>query len=225
MKNIDYTKWLIGGGMIFLGIGFLLERFVDGFDFGRLVSISWPVLLIFFGILTIIKSPRNPFLGIIFSLVGVGAIINEFTDFNVWQLWPIILIIIGISILFGKNGSGYNNATISVEDRIEDSAIFWGIEKRYTSQNFKGGSVDAVCGGAEIDLRDAKIAEEGAHLEVSAVFGGIDVMVPSTMKVKVNGNGIFGAFESKVEYDENKSGGTLSITGNAIFGAVEIKQK
>jgi len=41
--------------------------------------------------------------GVIFILVGVGLLLGNFFDFNLWDListyWPVIFIIIGASIL------------------------------------------------------------------------------------------------------------------------------
>ena len=39
-----------------------------------------------------------------------------------------------------------------MKDRLNDSAIFWGTDKRLKSSNFAGGKIDVVFGGYELDF-------------------------------------------------------------------------
>lgn len=223
MNNINHTKWFVGGALILVGIGFLLERLIPDFNFGRLVGMFWPIIFVFIGVSSLIRSPKNPLFGIIFTALGFGFFIEQFTDVNIWQLWPLILIAIGISVLTGKTNNMETH--VSSEDTLHESVVFWGIDKRIKSEKFSGGSVNVVFGGAEIDLRNVKIAPEGANLEVNAAFGGIEILVPEDMHIKSSGAGIFGGFENKAGHTQNTQGAVLHITGSAIFGGIEIKQK
>lgn len=223
MNKTNHTKWFVGGALIIVGIGFLLERFVTGFTFGRIIGMFWPLIFVFVGVSSLIRSPRNPLFGLIFTALGAGFLLQEFTNINIWQFWPLFLIVIGFSILTGKTNN--MNTTVSSEDSLHDSIVFWGIDKKVSSEKFTGGSVNVVFGGAEIDLRDAKIAPEGATLEVNAVFGGIEIHVPKDMNVKSSGAGIFGGFENKAGHNQNTQGAVLHITGSAIFGGIEIIQR
>lgn len=44
---------------------------------------------------------------------------------------------------------------------------------RSNSQDFEGGEVTTIFGGAEIDLRHIAVTEK-AHLELTCIFGGWD---------------------------------------------------
>ena len=87
--------------------------------------------------------------------------------------------------------------------------------------NSEGGSVSAVFGGAKCDLRQAVI-EKDCVLRVSAIFGGVTVLVPPTVNVKVEANAIFGGVSDKTTRDAGNLV-TLYITGESMFGGVEIK--
>ena len=42
---------------------------------------------------------------------------------------------------------------------LNENAIFGGVEKRVNSKEFRGGQLQSLFGGIELDLRDADIAE------------------------------------------------------------------
>lgn len=52
-----------------------------------------------------------------------------------------------------------------------------GRELANTSPQFEGGRITALFGGVELDLLHATLAAD-AELDVTAVFGGVDVTVP-----------------------------------------------
>ena len=68
-------------------------------------------------------------------------------------------------------------------DQIVAVAIFGPLEFHSTSRNFRGGQLECWYGGGVLDLRDATLAPEGATLQVRAVFGGGQILVPSDWKV------------------------------------------
>ena len=68
-------------------------------------------------------------------------------------------------------------------DEIVAVAIFEPLEFHSTSGNFRGGRLECWYGGGVLDLRDATLAPEGATLQVRAVFGGGQILVPADWKV------------------------------------------
>jgi hypothetical protein len=68
-------------------------------------------------------------------------------------------------------------------DEIVAVAIFGPLEFHSTSRNFRGGRLECWYGGGVLDLRDATLAPEGATLQVRAVFGGGQILVPTDWKV------------------------------------------
>lgn len=104
---------------------------------------------------------------------------------------------------------------------IEVSAILGGYVRRVSSQRFRGGDINAVLAGCEIDLRQASIEGE-AVLNVFALCGGITIKVPPDWSVVLQGTPILGGFEEKtiVPPNQNKR---LYVSGYAIMGGLEIR--
>lgn len=221
--NTSPSKIIFGSFFVLIGIGFLTEIFLPAFSFGRLLSALWPIVFVFIGVASILNNPRNPFFGIAFVTFGLLLIVANIFDVNIWRFWPIILIGLGLSIIFDSGVKNQGGSKLVEDDDLNVSVLFWGAEKRVESESFKGGKVSALFGGVDIDLRSAKVAKDGAELDLSAVFGGISVVVPENTKVVVKGSGFFGAFEDKTYAGKGSKGPTLTITGSAIFGGVEIK--
>jgi predicted membrane protein len=221
-KSIDRYIWAV----VLISIGLLIlanNLNLINYDVGELVFGLWPLFLIIPGVASLQKG--NLFWGSALSIGGLSFLLANFTDIKIWQyIWPLLIISFGISLVFGSSsGPNVKKDVKSKEDYIDETAIFGGIEKRIKTDNFKGGKVDCVFGGAEIDLRKVKLSDKDARLEVNAVFGGGSVLVnPENYKVKSNGTGVFGAWVNESE-PSDKDEPVLEITGTAIFGGVEIK--
>lgn len=86
----------------------------------------------------------------------------------------------------------------------------------------KEEKISTFFGGANIDLRDATIAKYGtATLDVSALFGGVKLVVPKEWKVVGNLSGFFGGFSNKTTAPEEPEG-TLILKGSGTFGGGEV---
>lgn len=82
--------------------------------------------------------------------------------------------------------------TDEAADEIVAVAIFDQLDFRSTSRNFRGGRVECWYGGGDLDLREAVLAPEGATLQVRAVFGGGQILVPADWRVVSTMRGIGG---------------------------------
>jgi hypothetical protein len=105
-----------------------------------------------------------------------------------------------------------------------DWAVFGGVDRRISAQDFHGAQCTAIFGACKIDLRDAQIQGREAVLETQAVFGGVEILVPEDWEVVNHGLSIFGGFSDRRRHSpsgpETK---TLVLNGAAIFGGVEVK--
>lgn len=145
----------------------------------------------------------------------------------IWKLiLPAIIIIVGLKMIFnGMFGNKANEMIIAMKNDgktpYKTCATFSGYNADFSGQVFEGAELCAVFGGVKCDLRNA-VFEKDCAITVSAVFGGIDILVPHTVNVKANVNGVFGGISNKtVSKDENTV--TLYINGNCIFGGVDVK--
>lgn len=116
------------------------------------------------------------------------------------------------------------------DDEDPDYKEFWSTfsdqEINYKDKEFKGCRIDAVFGGADLDLRGAKI-KNNAIVKASSIFGGIIIYAPEDVKVEMTSAAIFGGITDKRA--NKKSDGskkfdkTIYIDATCVFGSVEIR--
>lgn len=212
-------RW-IGAFLIFLGIGFFFQQ-LNIFGFSSFIAQWWPIIFILVGIVQLISNPRNNFLiGIIFILLGVIILGNQFIDINLFTiLWPIFLILIGLTFIIKR---GKIKPMTDSSDVLQNFTLFGGNNIKNRSQNFKGGEITTIFGGAQIDLTQIAILNE-AHLELTCIFGGITIIVPDNINIVITGTPVFGGWEDKTNYSNNIPATTLSINCFPLFGGIEIK--
>ena len=150
-------------------------------------------------------------------------------DFDlIGKLWfPVILVCIGISMIFKDTIGGKVNKEIKKlnENKINQNeycATFSGQDLKFDGENFTGVDLTAVFGGIKCDLRKA-IIEKDTVINTSSIFGGIDILVPEDVKVKVKSSSIFGGVSDEKRHSENAEANTLYINATCLFGGVEIK--
>jgi hypothetical protein len=107
-------------------------------------------------------------------------------------------------------------------DEVTLAAIFGPIDFRSTATSFRGGSLECWYGGGTIDLRGASLAAEGARLEVRAIFGGAQIVVPETWAVTTSIVGIGGAGDMRSRAGLGSQAPHLEVSGIAVFGGVGI---
>jgi predicted membrane protein len=110
------------------------------------------------------------------------------------------------------------------EDFIDSTSIFGGVKRHIISKNFRGGDITNIMGGSEIDLTQADI-NGTVRIDLTQVFGGTKLIVPSNWQVKAQMAAIFGGVEDKrsiqnTALDPNK---ILILDGTSIFGGIEIR--
>ena len=115
-----------------------------------------------------------------------------------------------------RSGAASSNSVVSA------MAILGNVEKRNNSQDFRGGSATAVMGRCEIDLRTAAISGTNEPvLEVFAMWGGIEIRVPSNWTVVSHVDPIMGGYEDHTLPPKEESK-RFRIRGTVIMGGIEI---
>lgn len=85
----------------------------------------------------------------------------------------------------------------------------------------------AMMGGLEIDFREARFGPGTTDLNVLALMGGVEIIVPPGLRVECEGFGLMGGFDSLDQHADDAGGNrpTLRIRGAAVMGGVEITQR
>ena len=82
--------------------------------------------------------------------------------------------------------------------------------------------MNAIFGGACLDLRNAAMSGN-IELVATAVFGGIDILVPANVRVMVNSVPIFGGVSNKAANPVGDIKAVLHINATCMFGGIDIK--
>ena len=216
-------------GLILVAIGalFLLDNL-------HIVHVStwfayWPVILIGFGLVKLVDSQHTggQIAGGVLMAIGGLFLADNLGFVRIDQLWPLILIAIGLFLLWTRMRPGHEYRhwwrgyhrslhrhhrdrdwfQEGYQEGFDDSSlggnklhevnVFSGTRRVITDQDFRGGKVDCVFGGITLDLTGADIAGDKAVLHISAVYGGAVVRIPLHWDLQIRGGGFFGGYSDQ----------------------------
>jgi hypothetical protein len=147
--------------LLVLGTLFLLDRMgtINFDDYGRF----WPVFVIAFGLAKLFQ-PEGRGFGLVLLVFGSWALLDAFdiVHFDWEYVWPAALILIGLSLVWRGVRVGLGRGLDSGKDpgtRMSAFAMLGGVDRKYTTQEFRGGDATAVMGGCELDFRQASPAK------------------------------------------------------------------
>ncbi|HEX6330925.1 MAG TPA: LiaF domain-containing protein [Actinomycetota bacterium] len=209
-------------GLILLALGTLGVLDATGtLESSEAIDRWWPVGIIGLGLIGMIVDRRIAIGPGIVVLIGVLLLADQqdWTDEDL--VGPVLLIGIGLLLL-----SGLWRRRREQEHRDNSLVMFGGTKIKDRSEHFTHADVSAIFGGATLDLREAHVDRE-ATVEALAVFGGVDVLVPTGWRVSVDGTPILGGVEDKTEdgADLSPEAPLLTVHGTAIFGGVDVKHR
>jgi len=218
------TRSIIAGILILIGILLLFDN-IFGISIGNIISDWWPLVFIIIGITSLSKDRGSVFSGIVLIIIGVvlQAWKLDLIYGSFWSIiWPLALILVGVSLF--THSRGRKNEIVS-DDSIDITTVFAGANEKIHSNNFVGGSCTTIFGGATIDLRNSQITPNGASLELTAVFGGVELIVPDDIRIQTVGTPILGALDNKsrTAQDINEIVPLLKINYFVMFGGIDIK--
>lgn len=130
--------------------------------------------------------------------------------------FPIILIVIGLSIIFKRQ-----NKKVRIDKGDNEYVAVFSSTTEKVTKEFNGGECVGIFGGVELDLSECKI-DKDVVIECVTVFGGIDIRVPKNVNVKTSGVPIFGGIENKLTSEEEKKP-TVYINYVCVFAGIDIK--
>jgi predicted membrane protein len=212
---------------------------------------SWQMFLIVLGFFVGIKHRFRGGAWFLMMLIGGAFLYTEINpEISIRRyIWPVALIVMGAFLILkprkrhwarpdgekkNLSGAGTEKATATEEtyeyqkdfkeDFVDSTSVFGGAKKNIISKNFKGGDLVNIFGGTELDLTRADFTGT-AVIELTTIFGGTKLIVPSNWTIKSEAVTIFGGLEDKrnmqTALDDPEK--ILLIKGTVIFGGIEIK--
>jgi hypothetical protein len=97
-------------------------------------------------------------------------------------------------------------------------AVFDELNFRSTAPALRHATVETRFGGGVLDLTEATLDPAGATLEIKAVFGGGQLIVPETWRVTSTVKGIGGVGDTRSSRDLPPDAPHLTIEGTVVFG-------
>jgi predicted membrane protein len=203
--NFRGSGWII---LLIIGSFFLLDNVLNLYSLRRYLV---PAILVGVGIMLIVRPKNNDRWKKNWGRRGrFDNINNEST-----------------ATIAADQDTDYATAGTSSNDtaaeKLNAAAIFGSVNKNIVSKNFMGGEAVSIFGGSEIDLSKADI-NGTVVVEVTAILGGIKLIVPSHWTVRQEIAAIFGGVEDNRDTKsiitvQNK---VLVLKGTAFMGGIEI---
>jgi predicted membrane protein len=242
------------GGLILIVIGVFLFLQNLHLDMPHWIF-SWKMLLVVLGLLVGVKHKFRGGAWFVMMLIGGIFLAEDIVsfDFNIARYgWPLALVVIGVYMLtkrpysrhWERSGdkwadtrhpdrsshgwsAGSYRETIqgpSSDDYLNSTAIFGSDNRVILSKNFQGGDVTSIFGGSEINFSQADFNGK-VVIDATAIFGGIELIVPANWEVKLEVNTIFGGVEEKrpPELMTQNPEKVLILRGTCVFGGIDIK--
>lgn len=225
MKKVSNVLW----GIVFVIIGVVvLLNSLEITNINIFFNGWWTLFIIVPCFIDLFKN-QDKTGNIIGIIIGVLLLLgcNDIINFDIlWKMIvPIILVGIGISLIFK------DSLKKEIKDKINDlnkkntgkeyCATFSGQNLSFQDEEFNGCELSSIFGGIKCDLRNAKIKKENI-INCTAIFGGITIIVPKDVNVKVVSTSIFGGVDGKNKYSSDAKN-TIYINATCLFGGVEIK--
>jgi predicted membrane protein len=220
IAQVSPTRLIVG--LFFAATGVILTAdnlgWLDADDYLRF----WPVLLMVIGAYKLFTGASRV---VAVILIVVGAWILAYNlgviRFTIFDLWPLVLIGIGVGLVARAVGFSPERAAVQFA-RGENVAILNARRVTNSSPDFRGGSIVAILGGYELDLTGARIADSPVIIDTTAIMGGIEIFVPDDWEVVGEVTPVMAGYDARLgaKTDPKKR---LIVRGAAIMGGVEVK--
>lgn len=164
--------------------------------------------------------------------------------------WPALVVLAGLAIFFhilfnkrhcrmhhrhggrhrhNKFHHGYwerKNSQENIDGKINYQSFLGGIEQVILEPVFRGGTLEAVFGGIELDLRHTALPDGDTHLYAKSVFGGIQLSVPPDWYLEIIPAQTLAGGVNDTRVIKNAPSDTekkLIIMAECMFGGIVIK--
>ena len=194
---------------------------------------SWQMAVILTGVYFLYKSFFKGMLVIVVGTYFILPLTGMIQPIEIEKMWPALLILLGVLILFGsgfkkKNKKNITSMKTSVnEELFEITTIMGGDSRQLSSYDFKGGKITAIMGGVELDMTNCYLSKEGCIIDLSVIMGGISLKISREWNIKSEITPIMSGIEDEDQYSNNvhiDPAATIILRGSVVMGGIEIKR-
>ncbi len=217
---------LVGLFLVLLGVAFTLDNM--GYANAGAFWEYWPLVLVAIGAVKWAQASTGPtrLAAGLWVLAGAWILFYnlEIIDYGFWDFWPLILVGIG-GVIVWQTTHRHERREASADPASTVSAVcIWsGADRKSNSADFRGGELTAIMGGCEVDLRQARIADGEAVIDLFAFWGGIEIRVPADWSVVSHVSALMGGYEDGTKPPAGGSTQRLILRGLVVMGGVEVK--
>lgn len=220
MKVANRIIW--GIVLIAVGIVYALNA-LDITNFNLFFDGWWTLFIIIPCAVGLVNDKNNIFgliIGILLLLCAQDILSFEL----LWELLvPVIIILIGLKMILGTtNNKKIKELQQNASKKPNCFAAFSGQKMSFEGQVFDGAELNAVFGAVSLDLTGA-IIETDCLVNATAIFGGVNIVVPDGVNVKITSNSVFGGASDKRHKRAIENAPTVYINATCLFGGAEIK--
>lgn len=247
----DLAGLIVGLSIIAAGLLFTLDNF-HVIEAGHYLR-YWPLILVAVGLARLVQANTWVAYAwdvalILAGLWWTGENIG-LVSISIWRLWPLVLVLFGASIVRGAftrrsspccpreqpdvegtpvavqtpGESATRAASPSRDPYVSMMAVLGGVDRASDTHEFRGASMTAIMGACKLDLRQAVIAGDEAVVDVTAVMGGVEILVPANWTVEARVLPILGGVGDETRPDRSQPTQRLVVRGVAFMGGVDVK--
>jgi predicted membrane protein len=211
-NNFRGSGWIV---LLILGSFFLLD---DVLKMYSLRPYLVPAILVGVGVMLIVRPKNN---------MGWRGRRGRRGEWGQWNRWGSVDNNSSVAENTAEATGYANTETVpgdtTAAEKLDATAIFGAVKKTILSKNFTGGQAVSIFGGSEIDLSKADI-NGTVVVDVTAILGGVKLIVPSHWTVRQDIAAIFGGVDDNRDTKsiitvQNK---ILVLKGTAFMGGIEI---
>ena len=227
MNNVKKILW----GAVLIVVGVLLALDVFNVIDVEFLFRGWWTLFIIIPCGIGLVADKHKLGNLIGLVVGVALLLAARGiigyDLILKLALPVAIIVIGGVIIFkAVAGKGVREAEKKFEESgkvlQEYCSTFSGMTIDPVGEVFDGASLTAIFGSIKLDLTGAVINED-AVIKVSSIFGGVNIILPEDVNVKISSSSIFGGISNAKKQEKHEGRPTVYINGSCVFGGCDVK--
>ena len=210
-------------GVVMIVIGLVLTLDNAGIFAIHGLGRWWPLFVIGIGLVKVRQPIEEGQRAVGTALLFVGILLQLVSVLSLVKGWPLIMVAVGGLLLWRAAENGAEARVAPASPFVSCMALAGFQKPGLHTADFRGGSITAVMGGLELDMRHVTMSGGVARLDVVAFWGGIDLKVPAGWTVETNVMPLLGMLENKAQPPVDLNAARrLVVNGYAVMGAVLI---